>query len=94
MSRPPDRPDLRKEYAAYLARFESAHGAVEFGKFVKHAGRLVKKRRFDEFDPLYREYADVGRTYFDSIERGDTINDVVVKVLRERCDELVLEQTF
>lgn len=83
--------DLRREYVEYLARFDSAHGEVEFGKFVKHGGRLVRKRRFEEFEPLFREYAEVAKTYFDSLERGDTINDVAVKLLREHATELLLK---
>jgi hypothetical protein len=82
--------DLRKEYGDYLARFDTEHGAIDFGGFVKHAGRLVKKRRFEEFEPLFREYFEVARQYFDSLERGDTINDLVVKLLRERASELLL----
>jgi hypothetical protein len=82
--------DVRKEFVEYLARFEELHGEVDFGKFVKHAGRLVKKLHFEDFEPLYREYYEVARTYFDSIDRGDTINDMVVKVLRERATELLI----
>jgi hypothetical protein len=82
--------DIAKEYQEYLGRFESEYGDSDFGVFVKHRGRLVKKMRLDEFEPVYREFSDIARSYFDSLDRGDTINDVVVKVLRERAIELLV----
>lgn len=88
---PSGEPDLAKEYQDYLERFEAAVGDKDFGVFVKHEGRLVKKLRFEEFEPIYREYFEVARTYFDSLDRGDTINDIVVKVLRERATDLFLK---
>ena len=84
--------DLVDEYRAYLDRFESVGGSGEFGSFVKHNGRLIKKMRYDEFEPKYNEYRDVASAYEDSVTRGDTINDVVVKILRECCDELLIER--
>lgn len=84
-------PDLVEEYKAYLERFEELAGPGEFGTFVKYRGRLVKKLRFDEFEPKWYEYAEVAKAYDDSIVRGDTINDVVVKILRERCYDLLLD---
>jgi hypothetical protein len=82
--------DIGKEYRDYLARFESEYGDSDFGVFVKHRGRLVKKMRQDEFEPVYREFSDIAKSYFDSLDRGDTINDVVVKMLRERAIELLI----
>ena len=82
--------DVAKEYRDYLTRFEAQYSDSDFGVFVKHRGRLVKKMRLDEFEPVYREFSDIARTYFDSLDRGDTINDVVVKMLRERAIELLL----
>lgn len=82
--------DFISEYKGYLERFERDVGNTDFGAFVKHKGRLVKKLRYDDFEPLYGEYLDIAKTYFDSLDRGDTINDVVVKLLRERAAELVL----
>ena len=83
--------DLDDEYRSYLSRFDAAHGQTELGAFVKERGRLVKKLRYQEFEPLFREFQDVAKSYFDSLDRGDTINDVVVKVLRERAIELFLD---
>jgi len=85
-----DKVDIAKEYREYLTRFETEYGDSDFGVFVKHRGRLVKKMRIHEFEPVYREFSDIARSYFDSLDRGDTINDVVVKMLRERAIELLL----
>ena len=87
----PGQLDFKPEYQDYLARFEETHGSTELGAFVKQRGRLVKKLRYEEFEPIYREFKDVAKSYFDSLDRGDTINDVVVKVLRERAIELFLD---
>ena len=86
--------DFVKEFREYLNRFEAEHGDTDFGAFVKHRGRLVKKLRYEEFEPMYREFHDMSKSYFESLDRGDTINDVIVKVLRERSDELILERTI
>jgi hypothetical protein len=85
------RGDFVEEFREYLARFDQvAGGETDFGAFAKHNGRLVKKLRYEEFEPVYREYHDIARTYFESVDRGDTINDIVVKLIRERASELVL----
>lgn len=83
--------DIDREYDEYLRRMAARVGERGFGEFVKHEGRLVKKLRLEEFEPVYREYFENARAYFDSLERGDTINDVVVKVVRERAIELFLD---
>ncbi|HET6613476.1 MAG TPA: hypothetical protein VFG83_15870 [Kofleriaceae bacterium] len=82
--------DVAQEYRAYVARFDQALGAVAVGSFVKHRNRLIKKLSYEEFSPKFHEYADMAGAYYDSIERGDTINDVVVKLLRDFADELIL----
>jgi len=87
----PDAREFEPQYRDYLARFDQAHAGTGVGAFVKHRGRLVKKLSYDEFEPMFSEYRDVEETYTDSLERGDTINDVVVKVLRERAIELFFD---
>ena len=82
--------DLDTEFKAYLDRFDERVGDAEFGAFVKHEGKLVKKLRREEFDELYSEYFELAKRYFDSMDRGDTINDVVVRILRQRAAELFL----
>jgi hypothetical protein len=85
-------PDTVDAYRDYLARFEKDVGAVEFGTYVKHNNRLIKKLTYDEFDPKWRELCEVNAAYDQIVANGDTINDVLVKVLRERSDELLLER--
>jgi hypothetical protein len=84
--------DMVEEYRSYLQRFEEKLGACEFGEYAKHQGRLIRKLRYDEFETKLREFREVDKAYGEILERGDTINDVLVKVLRERSDELVLER--
>jgi hypothetical protein len=83
-----------EEYRGYLQRFEAKLGSCDFGEYAKHGSRLVKKLRYDEFEIKLREFREVTRAYQEILERGDTINDVLVKVIRERSDELVLERTL
>jgi hypothetical protein len=78
-----------EEYEAYLQRFDSAVGEAELGAFVKHGGRLVKKLRLDEFETLHAEYAELAQAYTASLSRGDTINDVVVRMFRKRAADLL-----
>jgi hypothetical protein len=82
------------EYQAYLARFEAAVGPCEPGSYAKFRGRLIKKLKPDEFPAHWKEYQAAMETYAAIMERGDTINDVVARVLKERCDELVIDQAF
>jgi hypothetical protein len=84
--------DMVEEYRSYLQRFEEQLGACDFGEYAKHRGRLIKKLRYDEFEAKYKEFREVQKAYGEILERGDTINDVLVKVLRERSDELLLER--
>ena len=92
--RDPERPDVVSEYQEYLTRFHGEYGEQEFGSFVKYQGKLVKKLSYDEFEPLYQEYYETAASYLDSMDRGDTINDVVVKVIRDRAHELLLTSPF
>jgi hypothetical protein len=85
-----DEIDLVAEYQEYLARFEASFGDVDFNVFVKHKSRLIKRLPYDEFETIYREYFAMAKAYFEAQDRGDTINDIVVKVLREHAGQLVL----
>lgn len=84
--------DTVDEYRKYLDRFESQVGAHEFGSYAKHHGRLIKKLSYEEFESRWLELVEVNRAYAEIVANGDTINDVLVKVLRERSDELLLER--
>src|SRR5215470_11726392 len=77
------------EYASYLARFEEQLGPCEFGAYAKYHGRLVKKLRYEEFEHKWRDYQKAVDAYAGILQRGDTINDAVVKMIRERSDELL-----
>jgi hypothetical protein len=83
--------DLAALYSEYLSRFDRQVGAVEVGAFAKYEGRLVKKMSRDEFDAAFLEYADLAGRYHDSVDRGDTINDVMVKMLRDQAAKLILK---
>jgi len=83
--------DLADRYHAYLERFDREVGAVEVGAFAKHAGKLIKKLSFEEFSPALLSYLEMAARYQESVERGDTINDVVLKILREQAAMLVLQ---
>jgi hypothetical protein len=83
--------DLPARYQQYLDRFMTELGDVKVGGFAKWGGKLIKKLSFEEFTPAYLEYEDIVKRYTESIERGDTINDVVLRLMRERCANLVLK---
>jgi hypothetical protein len=82
--------DLVAQYREYLERFAAELGEGNFGDFVKHKGKLIKKLAYDDFEPIYNEYHEVATAYFESVDRGDTINDIVVKLIRERAAQLIL----
>ncbi len=82
--------DLAQAYQEYLARFAAELGDADFGSFVTHNGRLIQKMRYEEFEPIYTEYREMAQRYRDSLARGDTINDIVVRLMRDRASHLVL----
>ena len=83
--------DLPGRYHEYLDRFATKIGKHDVGAFAKWNGKLIKKLSFEEFTPAYLEYAELSEKYYESIERGDTINDVVLRVLRDKAASLVLD---
>lgn len=78
-------------YQAYLDRFSAELGDVAVGAFAKYAGHLIKKLAFEEFTPAYLEYTQLSERYHDSLERGDTVNDVVLRLVRDKAANLVLK---
>lgn len=82
--------DVAAEYEGYLRRFEATLGALAPGEFVKHQGRLIQKLAFAEFEPLYKEYMGLATHYLEGVDRGDTINDLVVKLIRDHAAQLIL----
>ena len=83
--------DLADRYHDYLERWKREAGDVPVGTFVKFSGKLVKKLTFEEFTPILTQYVEMATRYQESIDRGDTINDVVLKVLRDQAAALVLK---
>jgi hypothetical protein len=82
--------ELHGHYQAYLDRFEQEHGKVAPEAFVKVSGRLVKRLEFGVFETVFLEYRALMQRYRESIERGDTINDVVLRLLRDKAAQLAL----
>jgi hypothetical protein len=82
--------DLADRYHQYLERWKREAGDVPIGSFTKYQGKLIKKMSFEEFSPILLEYLEMVTRYEDSVERGDTINDVVLKVLRDQAAQLML----
>ena len=82
--------DLPARYREYLDRFMTEIGDKTAGAYVKFSGKLIQKLSFEEFTPVYLDYQEVLKRYTESIERGDTINDVVLRLLREKSASLVL----
>ena len=83
--------DLPARYHEYLDRFMTELGDVKVGEYSKFDSKLIKKLSFEEFTPAYLEYEEIVKRYAESLERGDTINDVVLRLMRERCANLVLK---
>jgi hypothetical protein len=83
--------DLPARYHEYLDRWMTELGDAKPGAFSKWNGKLIKKLSFEEFTPAYLEYTDVLQRYTESVERGDTINDAVLRMLRDRSANLLLK---
>jgi hypothetical protein len=88
MAGPPPPPD---PYLDYLAKFEPQVGALAVGAYGKFHGKLVRKLSSDEFATRYSEFSTLDKTYRGILERGDTINDAVVRMWRERRAELLID---
>lgn len=82
--------DLADRYHEYLERWQREAGDVPIGTFVKYSGKLVKKLSFEEFTPVLMEYVEMATRYQETVERGDTINDLVLKIVREQAAKLML----
>ena len=82
--------DLPGRYAEYLERLTQEVGDLEVGAFAKYAGRLVHKLSFAEFTATYTEYTELLARYHESLERGDTVDDLVLKLLREQSTNLAM----
>jgi len=86
-----DLSDLIDEYRAYLQRFDRLVGDVDFGTPAKWKGRLVTKLPYEQFETRWTELKKFESAYQEIMARGDTVNDSLQKVLRDRAAELLLE---
>lgn len=82
--------DADRDYAEYLDRFAKALGDAAVGAFVKHQGHLIQKLDPEAFAARNREYLDLAGHYLAGLERGDTVNDLVVKLIRDHAAQLIL----
>ncbi len=82
--------DVAAEYEGYMRRFDASVGPLAPGEFTKHQGHLIQKLGFAEFEPLYKEYMSLASHYLEGVDRGDTINDLVVKLIRDHAAKLIL----
>ena len=82
--------DLPARYHEYLQRVSKELGDIAVGAFAKWSGKLIKKLSFEEFTPAYLEHVELVRRYHESLDRGDTINDVVLRLIRDKSAALIL----
>jgi hypothetical protein len=90
IGRPVPADDLPARYAEYLDRLTEEAGNLEVGEFAKYAGRLIHKLSFEEFSQAYIGYTELLARYRESLERGDTVDDLVLKLLREQSTNLAM----
>lgn len=76
-------------YQDYLRRFSAALGEVAVGGFVKHNGQLIQKLSASEFEEQRKSYETLLQTYERAMLRGDTINEAIVRILREGAAKLM-----
>jgi hypothetical protein len=86
--------DLAAEYREYLVRFEKQVGKVPIGAPGKWKGRLVTKLAYGEFEHKLLELRKFEHAYRETLERGDTVSDAVIKLLKDRSAELLIGVQF
>lgn len=91
MSESPSPGAPRGAYEDYLRRFRDALGDVAVGGYAKHDGQLVQKMTAEEFEAERLQYEHLYATYEGAMLRGDTINDMVMRMLRECAAKLMQE---
>lgn len=77
------------EYQRYVTRFEERLGHAAPGDYRKHEGRLIKRLTAAEFADAMEQLTSANDTYAAIMERGDTVSDALIRVIRERAAELV-----
>jgi hypothetical protein len=84
-------PVAEDAYLEYLARWEKQLPNAAVGGYGQFKGKMVRKLAPAEFLSRLDEYQELSSHYQKCLERGDTLNDAMVKLLRERQLELLLE---
>jgi len=87
-------PELVAAFRQYVERFDTEIGHKEFGQFGTWERQLIKKLKYDEFVEKYMQYKQMDEVYRGVIERGDTINDMMLHALKEIAAELVIKVDF
>lgn len=77
-------------YEEYLERYEHALGARDVGQYTKWQGRLVKKLTLAEFTTRNDQYRALCDDLKQIILVGGTINDILVKQVRECAADLIV----
>jgi hypothetical protein len=85
---------LGDEYRHYLVRFEQLLGKARHGAPVIWKGRLVTRLVYEDFVQRFSEFEAAQKLYREILARGDTTNDAVLKLLRDRSAELLIEVSF
>lgn len=78
-------------YRLYLERFARAVGDVEVGGYGKSAGQLVKKLSAPEFARMWQDFVELRATYENVLARGYTLDNAIIRELRERAAQLFVE---
>jgi hypothetical protein len=78
------------DYPTYLQRFAHALGPMEVGGYGKWNGQLIKKLSAEEFMTRNAEYQQLLGELERTFVAGHTINNRLLRQLRERAAELVL----
>lgn len=86
--------ELVKAFQDYLARFEEEIGPREFGDRATWERQFIKKLKYDEFTEKWKQFKEMEHTYNGIIERGDTINDMMLHALKECAAELLIRIGF
>jgi len=86
--------ELIKAFREYVGRFDNEIGPKDFGQFGTWQRQLVRKLKYDEFVEKYKQYRQMEEVYQGVLERGDTINDMMLLALREVATELLIKLSF
>ena len=78
-------------YLEYLGRFEQRIGAVPVGGYGKFSGKLIRKLNPVEFGKMHDEFVKLKTLYDNAMARGDTLNDALTKMVRERAADLLID---